>query len=165
MLTKIAKIILDMNNLELNIINDSDHPMVGKDILLKCFEIVTDYLKITKASVNLNIVSNEEIRKINKDFRNKDKPTNIISFVFEKPQGLPDTLLEEFLGDIVIAPAVLETEAIEQNKKLQDHWCHIFIHGLLHLLGYDHQDNQQAEEMENLEIKLLKKLNITNPYI
>lgn len=153
-----------MDSLNLNIINDDEHPIPNKDLLINCFKLVADKHDITQAEVNVSIVSNDEIQQINKQFRNKDKPTNIISFEFEKPEGLPDNIVDDFLGDIVIAPKVLEQEAKEQNKALENHWQHIFIHGLLHLLGYDHLDDQEAEEMENLEIELLAKLGINNPY-
>lgn len=154
-----------MDNLTLNIINDDEHPIPGKDLLLKCFKIVAAKHNIIDAEVNVSIVSNTEIQQINKQFRNKDKPTNIISFEFEKPQGLPDNIIDNFLGDILIAPDVLKREAGEQNKDIDDHWQHIFIHGLLHLLGYDHIDDTQAQEMENLEIELLAKLGVSNPYL
>ncbi|MGQ4005494.1 rRNA maturation RNase YbeY [Francisellaceae bacterium CB300] len=154
-----------MDSLDLNIINDDEYPIPKFEDLLKCFELVTTHHDIKSASVNVNIVSNTEIQQINKDFRDKDYPTNIISFEFEKPEGLPDDIVDDFLGDIVIAPAVLEKEALEQNKSLDDHWYHIFIHGLLHLLGYDHIADDEAETMENLEIQLLAKLNIANPYL
>ncbi|KEI35744.1 metal-dependent hydrolase YbeY [Francisella sp. W12-1067] len=154
-----------MGNLDLNIINDDEYPIPNEQVLLNCFELVAQRHNVKAASVNLNVVSDDEIKNINKQFRNKDKPTNIISFEFEKPQGLPDGIIEDFLGDIVIAPNVLEKEAIEQHKNLEDHWCHIFIHGLLHLLGYDHQTDTDANTMENLEIELLAKLSILNPYL
>ena len=154
-----------MNNLDLNIINDDEYSIPRFQDLLKCYELVTTHHNIKTASVNVNIISNEEIQQINKNFRNIDKPTNIISFEFEKPEGLPDNIVDNFLGDIIIAPAVLEKEAFEQHKTINDHWCHIFIHGLLHLLGYDHIVDDEAETMEKLEIELLAKLNITNPYL
>ncbi|QIV96823.1 putative rRNA maturation factor [Allofrancisella inopinata] len=154
-----------MDSLDLNIINDDEYPIPTNQILLNCFELVAQRHNVKAASVNLNVVSDEEIKSINKQFRNKDKPTNIISFEFEKPQGLPDGVIENFLGDIVIAPNVLDKEAKEQHKNLENHWCHIFIHGLLHLLGYDHQNDTDANIMENLEIELLDKLNIPNPYL
>lgn len=153
-----------MDNLDLNIINDDEYPIPSQDKLLKCFELVTTHHNIKTASVNVNIASNDEIQQINNDFRNKDKPTNIISFEFEKPEGLPDDIINDFLGDIVIAPDVLKQEAAEQNKNLDDHWSHIFIHGLLHLLGFDHIEDDEAETMESLEIELLAKLKIANPY-
>ena len=154
-----------MNNLDLNIINDDKYPIPKFEDLLKCLDLVASHHNLKSPCVNVNIVSNDEIRQINKDFRDKDYPTNIISFEFEKPQGLPDDILDDFLGDIVIAPKVLEKEALEQNKDINNHWCHIFIHGLLHLLGYDHIIDDEAEAMENLEIQLLAKLNIANPYL
>lgn len=154
-----------MDSLNINVINDDEHPIPNKDLLLKCLQLVAEKHNISHAEVNVSIVSKVEIQQINKQFRNKDKPTNIISFEFEKPQGLPDDIADDFLGDIVIAPMIIEKEAKEQNKKLNDHWQHIFIHGLLHLLGYDHQDDQEAEVMENLEIQLLAQLGIANPYI
>ncbi|AJI54115.1 rRNA maturation RNase YbeY [Francisella philomiragia] len=154
-----------MDSLNLNVINDDEHPIPNQDLLEKCFALVADKHNISQAEVNVSIVSNQEIQQINKQFRHKDKPTNIISFEFEKPEGLPEDIAADFLGDIVIAPDVLKKEAKEQNKNLDAHWQHIFIHGLLHLLGYDHIDDIEAEEMENLEIELLAELGIANPYI
>lgn len=154
-----------MDSLNLNVINDDEHPIPNQDLLEKCFALVVDKHNISQAEVNVSIVSNQEIQQINKQFRHKDKPTNIISFEFEKPEGLPEDIAANFWGDIVIAPEVLKKEAKEQNKNLDDHWQHIFIHGLLHLLGYDHIDDIEAEEMENLEIELLAELGIANPYI
>lgn len=97
-----------MADLDLNIINDNEYSIPSTNKLLKCFELVTNHNNIKVASVNVNIVSNDEIQQINNDFRNKDKPTNIISFEFEKPEGLPDEIADDFLGDIVIAPDVLK---------------------------------------------------------
>lgn len=154
-----------MDSLNINVINDDEYTIPSQDLLLKCLQLVADKNHISHAEVNISIVSNDEIQQINKQFRNKDKPTNIISFEFEKPQGLPDYIAADFLGDIIIAPMVIEKEAKEQNKKLNDHWQHIFIHGLLHLLSYDHQNDQEAEIMEYLEIQLLAQLGIANPYI
>ncbi|AJI55130.1 putative rRNA maturation factor YbeY [Francisella philomiragia] len=154
-----------MDSLNLNVINDDEHPIPNQDLLEKCFALVANKHNISQAEVNVSIVSNQEIQQINEQFRHKDKPTNIISFEFEKPEGLPEDIAANFWGDIVIAPEVLKKEAKEQNKNLDDHWQHIFIHGLLHLLGYDHIDDIEAEEMENLEIELLAELGIANPYI
>jgi len=154
-----------MNSLDINIINDDEHPIISEEKLLECFTLVSEYLEIVDTSVNVNIVSNNEIQEVNNQYRNKNKPTNIISFPFEKPEGLPDDIMNDFLGDIIIAPDVLKSEALEQDKSLENHWCHIFIHGLLHLAGYDHQTDEDAKIMENIEINILNKMNIQNPYI
>ena len=164
MLTISLKAILVTTNIEIDISNEDNLYAPDKNKLLECLEVVTTHHKISDAVVNVSIASNDEIQCINEQFRDKNKPTNIISFEFEKPDGLPDDVMDNFLGDIVIAPYVLESEAIEQHKTLQDHWCHIFIHGLLHLLGYDHIDDDEANIMETLEIELLNKLQISNPY-
>ena len=153
-----------MIDLNINIINENRLYVPDKESLMECFTIIAQILKIKEAAINLKIVLNEEIQKINKKFNNKNKPTNIISFEFDRPKGLPKDILKEFLGDIIIAPLVLEKEAIEQNKKLDDHWKHIFVHGLLHLFGYNHLDNREAEQMEKLETKILSELDINNPY-
>ncbi|GAB4225034.1 MAG: rRNA maturation RNase YbeY [Francisella sp.] len=153
-----------MSNLQINIINDNKYSIPSEDLMLECLRLVADKHNIKKVEVNVNIVSNDEMQQINNQFRGKDKPTNILSFEFEKPQGLPENVVDNFLGDIVIAPKVLEVEAKDQGKKLEDHWRHIFIHGLLHLLGYDHQNDEDAKVMENLEIEILSLLNIANPY-
>jgi probable rRNA maturation factor len=110
--------------------------------------------------LTIRLVDNAEIQQLNLQYRNKEKPTNVLSFPFDVPDGIELNLL----GDIVIAINVVEQEAIEQKKTLKDHWAHMVIHGCLHLLGYDHIDDNEAEEMENLEIEILKGLSISNPY-
>lgn len=120
---------------------------------------------LSSANIAVCIVDEPAMQAINADYRGKDKPTNILSFPFDAPEGLPKDALEvPFLGDLVICPGVLETEARNQQKHLQDHWQHILIHGILHLLGYDHIEDEEAEIMEALEIKLLAQRNINNPY-
>ncbi len=102
----------------------------------------------------------------NHSYRGKNNATNILSFPFERPPGLPeDADVDGFLGDIIICPTVLTKEAREQGKLLNHHWCHILIHGILHLVGYDHIDEADAAEMESLEISLLTELGIDNPYL
>jgi probable rRNA maturation factor len=108
----------------------------------------------------VRIVDRQESAELNEQYRHKSGPTNILSFPVEIPEGIELDLL----GDLVISAPVLEQEAQEQNKPLTNHWAHIIIHGVLHLLGYDHIDNDQAELMENKEIAVLNQLNIPNPY-
>jgi probable rRNA maturation factor len=111
--------------------------------------------------LTIRIVEISESQALNLQYREKDKPTNVLSFPFEVPEGIELDLL----GDLVICADVVSEEAKEQNKKLHNHWAHMVIHGCLHLLGYDHIDDSEAIEMESLETKLLKELKISDPYI
>lgn len=113
-----------------------------------------------KFELTIRLVDVEESQQLNSQYRQKDKPTNVLSFPFEVPDGIELNLL----GDLVVCIQVVEQEAKEQNKALFDHWAHMIIHGCLHLLGYDHINDDDAEEMEALEIKILAELAINNPY-
>jgi probable rRNA maturation factor len=110
--------------------------------------------------LTIRLVTIEESQQLNSLYRQKDKPTNVLSFPFEVPEGIELNLL----GDLVVCVQVVEKEAKEQNKRLFDHWAHMIIHGCLHLLGYDHINDADADEMEALEIKILAQLSIDNPY-
>ncbi len=114
----------------------------------------------TAPSVCIRIVDEEESKDLNHKFRNIDRPTNVLSF----PSDIPDEVDLDFLGDVVICAPLVQSQANEQNKKIEDHWAHLVIHGILHLQGYDHQNQSQAEQMESIEITLLDKLGIKNPY-
>ncbi|WP_027157402.1 rRNA maturation RNase YbeY [Methylobacter luteus] len=109
----------------------------------------------------IRIVDEAESAQLNDQYRHKKGPTNILSFPFEVPDGIDLNLL----GDLVICAPVVAREAVEQHKLPIHHWAHIIVHGVLHLLGYDHIDEDEAEQMEGKEIEILKKLNINNPYI
>jgi len=113
-----------------------------------------------EAELTVRFVDSDESQQLNGDYRGKDKPTNVLSFPFQNPPGITLPLL----GDLVICKAVVEREAIEQNKQLNAHWAHMLIHGTLHLLGYDHIIEEEAIEMESLETKLLVNLNFPAPY-
>jgi len=115
---------------------------------------------MAEAQLTVRIVDEAEIRELNATYRGKDKPTNVLSFPFEAPPGVDLPLL----GDIIICAAVVAREAAEQGKPLEAHWAHMVIHGTLHLLGYDHIEEAEAEEMEGLEISLLADLGYANPY-
>lgn len=128
------------------------------------------YVKDTKhtgesLSITVRFVEPEEISKLNKDYRHKDGPTNVLSFPFARPTGVPEGEAENSLGDIVICVSVVEREAAEQKKTVDAHWAHMLIHGTLHLLGYDHQSEREASEMESLEASILKKLGYSDPYV
>lgn len=114
----------------------------------------------TRSEMTVRFVDEEESRVLNRDYRGKDKSTNVLSFPFETPPGIDLPLL----GDLVISPAVVAREAHEQHKPLEEHFTHMVIHGTLHLMGYDHIEEAEAEQMESLERELLARLDITDPY-
>ncbi len=118
----------------------------------------------TEAEVSIRVVDVDESQELNSQYRGKDKPTNVLSFPFEAPIGVPEEEFAGFLGDLIICAPVVEREADEQQKELNHHWAHMIIHGCLHLLGYDHINDADADEMEALEIKILAELSINNPY-
>jgi probable rRNA maturation factor len=110
---------------------------------------------------SVQIVSKDEMRELNNTWRGKDRPTNVLSF----PMQSPDEVDLKILGDLALCADVINTEAIEQHKPAQAHWAHMVVHGMLHLQGYDHIDEHQAEEMEALEIRILDQLGFDNPYL
>lgn len=114
--------------------------------------------------VAIRIASSEEVQTLNQEFRNKNKPTNVLSFPAEFPPELAAEIDDAELGDIVICAAVVEQEAAEQGKTIAAHWAHMVVHGMLHLQGYDHIADIEAEEMEALETKILAGLGFANPY-
>ncbi|MGZ8227224.1 MAG: rRNA maturation RNase YbeY [Methylococcaceae bacterium] len=117
-----------------------------------------------ETEIVVRVVDEQESAQLNEQYRHKHGPTNILSFPFEMPEGVQDIELN-LLGDLVICAPILEKEATQQHKHLNDHWAHIIVHGVLHLLGYDHIDDIEAELMESTEIAILNKLNIKNPYL
>ena len=116
--------------------------------------------------ISVQLVSEEVMKGLNDQYRHHDRPTNVLSF----PSGLPALSRAgepalQVLGDIVLCAAVIAAEAQEQYKPVTDHWAHMTIHGLLHLLGHDHRDDEQAARMEALEVGTLACLSIDNPYL
>lgn len=110
--------------------------------------------------ITIRIVDELEMQALNLQYRGKDKPTNVLSFPFEAPVGITIPLA----GDLVICAPVVAQEARDQYKGTNVHWAHMVIHGMLHLQSYDHIDDNEAEEMEGLEIRLLAQIGIANPY-
>ncbi len=109
---------------------------------------------IDEAEISVVLGNNIFVQELNRDYRDKDEPTNVLSFPQEAPM----------LGDIIFAHETIIREADEQKKSFNDHLSHLVVHGTLHLLGYDHIKDEEAEEMEALEIEILKKIGIENPY-
>ncbi len=112
------------------------------------------------SEVTIRIVDIAESQALNRKYRHKDKPTNVLSFPFEAPAGITVPLA----GDLVICAPVVENEASEQHKDAVAHWAHMVVHGMLHLQGFDHVQDSDAEVMEALEVRLLTQLGFANPY-
>lgn len=112
------------------------------------------------AEISLRIVGTREGRALNLRYRGKDYATNVLSFPAELPRGIQSPLL----GDIVICASVVTREAREQSKSARDHYAHLTVHGVLHLLGFDHQNDKDAARMEALETRVLAALGVSNPY-
>ncbi|MGO2158507.1 MAG: rRNA maturation RNase YbeY [Serratia proteamaculans] len=114
-----------------------------------------------EAEVTIRLVDEAESNELNLTYRGMDKPTNVLSFPFEAPPGIELPLL----GDLIICRQVVEREAVEQDKALEAHWAHMVVHGSLHLLGYDHIEDDEAEEMESLETEIMHGLGYPDPYL
>lgn len=115
-------------------------------------------------TLDIRIVSETESQALNRDYRGKDTPTNVLSFPAELPPELVAELDEVPMGDLAICAEVVAREALEQGKPLLAHWAHMTVHGVLHLLGHDHIEQADAARMEPLEIAILTKLGWDNPY-
>ena len=114
-----------------------------------------------EVEMTVRIVDEPESHELNLNYRGKDRPTNVLSFPFE----CPDEVELPLLGDLVICRQVVEREAQEQDKPLMAHWAHMVVHGSLHLLGYDHIEDDEAEEMESLETQIMTGLGFADPYL
>ena len=136
---------------------------VDNDLKIKmndAFKLICDEEEIKECSINLKVMSDISIQKLNKKYRSKDTSTNVLSFTNE---DISKTITGN-LGDIAISYEFVKRESVELDIEFHDHMIHMLIHGVYHILGFDHNNNKMADVMENKEIKLLKKLNIRNPY-
>ncbi len=124
--------------------------------------------RATNREVSVRLVGRAESRKLNAQYRGKDYPTNVLSFPappLAPPPAASATAVARPLGDLVICPPVLRAEAVQQRKTLRAHWAHLVVHGSLHLIGYDHERDDDARRMERREIAVLRRLGFTNPYL
>lgn len=148
-----------MSSVEVDLQNACDSDLVPAEAELAQWAR-TGWLGEGETEITLRVVDETESAELNSGYRGKDYPTNVLSFPFEMPEGMELDLL----GDLVICADVVKREAEEQGKTLQAHWAQMVIHGMLHLQGYDHQNDQEAEIMESLEVRLLGELGFPDPY-
>jgi probable rRNA maturation factor len=117
------------------------------------------------AEISVRLADDEEVRHLNREYRGQDKSTNVLSFAADIPD-IPWPADQPYpLGDIILAYGTVRDEALAQGKSLENHLCHLIVHGVLHLSGYDHEDDETAKDMETLEIKILTRLGIEDPYM
>jgi len=140
-----------------NIINDAT--VDEEKLKLTCQQFMQEF-KVGDSELVVRLVSPIEIQALNKEYRSKNQVTNVLSF----SSDIPLEIGESILGDVVICVDVIREEAILGGKAFSDHLSHITIHGILHLLGYDHADLPSANKMEGIEIEFLKKIGVNNPY-
>jgi probable rRNA maturation factor len=117
----------------------------------------------TDAEISVRIVDKAEMQQLNSEYREQDKPTNVLSFPAGEIDGLPAEAGTP-LGDIVVCAVIVRDEAELQSKSIADHWAHMMVHGTLHLLGFDHENDRDARKMEGLEVQILADQGIANPY-
>ena len=140
-----------------NIINDSN---IDEEKLSKVCQDFLNKNSIGDSELLIRLVSPVEIQVLNKDYRNKNQVTNVLAF----KSDIPEEIEESILGDVVICVDVVREEALVGDKKFTDHLTHMVIHGILHLIGHDHEDITSANKMESIEINFLGGLGISNPY-
>jgi probable rRNA maturation factor len=145
---------------EIDLQNDEDIVNVPDPSLFQKWVEASLQQSYVRLEQSIRIVDEDESRTLNRDYRSQDKPTNVLSF----PAEASEYLDYDNLGDLVICAKVVEQEAEQQSKSLLAHWAHMVVHGMLHLQGFDHLNDEQAEKMESLEIEILATLGQTNPY-
>ena len=137
---------------------DIEKPLNNK--LNKVVSTILDQESMSNCVINLRLLNDKEMKKLNMQFRQKDKTTNVLSF----PNDDISVKQTKNIGDIAISVEYVKAEAKKEGKTFDDHIIHMLAHGVYHILGYDHEDNENAVIMENKEIQTLKKINISNPY-
>ena len=137
---------------------DIEKPLNNK--LNRVVSIILDQEKMSDCVINLRLLNDKEMKKLNMQFRQKDKTTNVLSF----PNDDISVKQTKNIGDIAISVEYVKAEAKKEGKTFDDHIVHMLAHGVYHILGYDHENNENAMIMENKEIQTLKKINISNPY-
>lgn len=150
----------DLNTLQIDIQRETLEYGPSDNQIERWVSTLTRRLNTPSIELTIRLVDIDEMTQLNHTYRGKNKPTNVLSF----PVDLPPEISCDLLGDIIICNTVVANEAEEQAKNLDAHWAHMVTHGTLHLLGYDHITEVEANEMEGLEINILADLNYPNPY-
>ncbi|MCU7553815.1 rRNA maturation RNase YbeY [Alteromonas sp. ASW11-19] len=141
--------------------DDEAHATLPSPADVECWvSAVAEAQQLSDKELTVRFVDENESQTLNHEYRGKDKPTNVLSFPFECPPEVPINLL----GDLVVCVPVIVAEAQQQQKQVTHHYAHMIVHGMLHLLGYDHQNDEDAEHMEALEKQILSQLDIDDPY-
>lgn len=144
--------------------NDSDFKNIPNDERFQLWvDTVLNEKNLGNAEVTIRIVDEDDSATLNEKYRNKKGATNVLSFPANIPKEID--LDHRLLGDLIVCAPIVEKEAIKDDIQLEAHWAHMIIHGILHLLGLEHDSETQAVEMESTEIALLEKLGYTNPYL
>lgn len=153
-------------NLSLQQDYQSPELVLKRAYIKKVIETTLRFINVDQdCEIGIACVDNDESHKLNLEYRQKDKPTNVLSFPSDVPEEVLAMLDALPIGDLVICIPVVLQEAIDQNKTPIEHFTHMLVHGTLHLMGYDHEtSDEEAEEMEALEIEILAKLGFENPY-
>lgn len=154
----------DLLELALEVQRNTDSSTVPGDDQFELWVRAALTGKRQQADLAIRVVDAEEAQQFNFQYRNKDYATNVLSFPYELPEGVPADAAGCPLGDLLVCAPVVAAEAKQQQKAENDHWAHLTVHGVLHLLGYDHQTEVQATAMEALETDILKALGVSDPY-
>ncbi len=151
-------------NLQVDVTSATAEPVPDEDDIrswiIAALEYQKNALPDADCEISIRLVDSAEMSRLNQQYRGKDGPTNVLSF----PCDLPAELAHPLLGDVVICAPVVRCEANEQGKSNSAHWAHMAVHGTLHLLGYDHVQNDEADIMEALETRILSSLDFPCPY-
>ena len=142
-------------------IDSEDDDVPEPEYMIGVVRRVLRSMDCADGEINIQVVDAETIRSLNKKYRNQDRSTNVLSF----ETGLPEWINSEFLGDIVLCPAIIRVEASRYRKSNRSRWAHMLVHGTLHLLGMSHDDQDQQSKMELTELKIMAELGFDDPYL
>tara|TARA_B100002003_G_C13731556_1_gene365558 strand:+ start:80 stop:580 length:501 start_codon:yes stop_codon:yes gene_type:complete len=143
-----------------------NHISIIEDVTEQTLSHTLAMKNVETLEISITLTDDTQIKTLNRDYRGKDKPTNVLSFPqIDWNEGIQCYDAYLLLGDIVVSLSTIVNEAKEQGKSIENHFIHMLIHSILHLFGYDHEENDEAKEMEELEILILDQMGIKNPYL